>query len=105
MGTKAGPELKFLEKACSSEHPRVREAAIVSFTKVEDDPDRLAAALMRQLSNKDPALRVLAARLLGKMGSKANKAQTLLSKMADDEDGRVRQAAGRALNLVAPRRA
>ncbi|MBW1808097.1 MAG: HEAT repeat domain-containing protein [Deltaproteobacteria bacterium] len=105
MGTRAGPELKFLEKACSSEHPRVREAAIVSFTKVEDDPDRLAAALMRQLSNKDPALRVLAARLLGKMGAKANKAQTLLSKMADDEDGRVRQVAGRALNLVAPRRA
>ena len=104
MGPKAGPQFKSLEKACKSEHARVREAAVVSLTKVEDDPDKLVAALMRQLAHKDPQLRALAARLLGKMGTKANKAQTLLAKLAKDKDGRVRQAAGLALGSVAPRR-
>lgn len=64
-----------------------------------DDP---LPALVRALRDQNPAERVRAAKDLGRLGWLARDAMPALVAALDDDDGKVREAAGHAIGLMGP---
>lgn len=95
-----GTITSLLKHAEESDHALLDKAVQLAKSKV--DPTPVVEALTKQLENKKPRVRALAAKALGLIGEPAKPAAKALAKLVADQDETVRRAAIRALGQIKP---
>lgn len=93
LGRKSGPALAPLHVNLKHKDPRVREAAAILLSKLDQDPAPAIEVLVESLHAEDVDARIRAAEALGRLGSRARSAARALARATEDANERVSNAA------------